>query len=98
MIPKARATRRVARPSTRPTRPTPTNATPVTFWSSTGSQQDIVVRNFEGLIDYSRYSPNINGTLPTSQQDKCTDVPVRDLRATADEGLGPPTLEQRGAV
>jgi hypothetical protein len=54
----------------------PTKAKPVTFWSSSGSQQDIVIQNFKGLVDFSRYSPNINRNAPPALRDGCTDVPT----------------------
>lgn len=53
----------------------PTTASPVVFWSATGSQQDIVFGNFKGLIDLSRYSPNINRSGPPADRDNCTNVP-----------------------
>jgi Flp pilus assembly protein TadG len=53
----------------------PTSLPPVTFWSSTGSQQDIVFGNFKALIDFSRYSPNINRNAAPADKDRCTDVP-----------------------
>jgi hypothetical protein len=47
----------------------PTQASPVIFWSSSpGQQKDIVFGNFKGLIDYSRYSPNINRNAPPALQ------------------------------
>ena len=54
---------------------TPPCTDPVTFWSSQGSQKDIVFGNFKGLIDFSRYSPNINRSGPSADQDACTDTP-----------------------
>jgi hypothetical protein len=53
----------------------PTQLPPVTFWSSTGSQQDIVFGNFKALIDFSRYSPNINRNAAPADKDHCTNVP-----------------------
>lgn len=53
----------------------PTQLPPVTFWSATGSQQDIVFGNFKALIDFSRYSPSINGNAAPADKDHCTDVP-----------------------
>lgn len=53
----------------------PTKLPPITFWSSTGSQQDIVFGNFKALIDFSRYSPSINGNAAPADKDHCTDVP-----------------------
>ena len=53
----------------------PTRLPPVTFWSSSGSQQDIVFGNYKALIDFSRYSPNINRNAAPADKDKCTNVP-----------------------
>jgi Flp pilus assembly protein TadG len=51
---------------------TPLTQSPVTFWSSSGSQDDIVFGSFKALTDYSRYSPNINRNAPPAQRDNCT--------------------------
>jgi len=53
----------------------PTQLPPVTFWSSTGSQQDIVFGNFKALVDFSRYSPNVNRNAAPADKDHCTNVP-----------------------
>jgi Flp pilus assembly protein TadG len=53
----------------------PTQLPPVTFWSSTGSQRDIVFGNFKALIDFSRYSPNVNRNGAPVDKDNCTDTP-----------------------
>ena len=74
----------------------PTRLPPVTFWSSSGSQQDIVFGKFKALIDFSRYSPNINRNAAPADKDKCTNVPDAGCVPQLMKGLGP--LEQRGAV
>jgi Flp pilus assembly protein TadG len=51
----------------------PANADPVIFWDS--NDPDLVYGNKKGLVDFSRYSPNAQLTLPTSDQGQCLDTP-----------------------
>lgn len=51
----------------------PANADPVIFWS--GQDEDLVYGEKKGLVDFSRYSPNAQLTLPTSDQGQCLDTP-----------------------